>query len=72
MESALGVKYDLTLALRTQILEYLRETLYRHALEYLQLARSEKKKKKSYGNAWPLLFNLLKACAWSVGTRFRH
>ena len=38
---------------------------YRHALEYLKLPRSEKKKKKkkSYGNAWPFLaFSM--ACGW--------
>ena len=53
--STLGVKYDLILALRSQIFEYLRETFYGHALEYLQSACSEKKKGKkkrfSYGNA---------------------
>ena len=37
------------LALRSQMFAYLRETLYRHALEYLQSARSEKKKKKILG-----------------------
>ena len=45
MESTLGVEYDLMLALRSQICEYLSETFYRHALEYLQSARSKKKKK---------------------------
>ena len=50
MESTLGVKYDVALALRSQIYEYLRETFCRHALEYLQSARSEKKE-KNYGNA---------------------
>ena len=44
MESTLGVKYDLILALRSQIFESLRATFYRNALEYLQSARSEKKK----------------------------
>ena len=48
MGSTLGVKYDLTLALRRQILEYLRETFYRHALEYLKPARAEKSGGKSH------------------------
>ena len=44
----MGVKYDLiiVLALGSQILEHLRYALYRHALEYLQSACSEKKKKE--------------------------
>ena len=36
----MGDKYDLTLALRRQILEHLREACFRRALEYLQSARS--------------------------------
>ena len=31
------------MVLRSQFFEYLRETLYRHALEHLEAARSEKK-----------------------------
>ena len=46
MISTLGVKYDLIFALRSQIVDYLRETFYRFALEYLQSARSEKSEKK--------------------------
>ena len=46
MESTLGVKYDLILALRSQIFESLGETFRRYALEYLQPARSENKGKK--------------------------
>ena len=38
-----GVKLDLILALRSQFLEYLRETLYKHALEHLEAARPDKK-----------------------------
>ena len=37
---------DLILTLRRNIFEYLREKNYRHALEYLEPARSEKEKKK--------------------------
>ena len=44
MESTLDVKYILTLALRSQIFEYWRETFYIHALEYLQSARRSEKK----------------------------
>ena len=47
MESTLGVKYDLILALRIHIFENLLETFYRHVLEYLQSARSEKKWEKN-------------------------
>ena len=63
MESTLGVEYDLMLALRSQICEYLSETFYRHALEYLQSARSKKKKENifTYGNAW-LLLTFLRIC----------
>ena len=63
MESSLGVKYNLILALRSQIFECCREAFYRHALECLQSASSEKKKEewKTNGNAWPW-FTLLKAC----------
>ena len=38
-----GVKLDLTLVLRIQFFEYLREPLYKHALEHLEAARPEKK-----------------------------
>ena len=41
--SILGVKFDLILVLRSRFVEYLRETLYKHALEHLEAARSEKK-----------------------------
>ena len=42
MDSILGVKFDLRLALRSQF-EYLREkTLYKNALEHLEAARPEK------------------------------
>ena len=37
-----GRKYDLILVLRSQFFEYLRETLYKHALTHLEGARSEK------------------------------
>ena len=37
----MGVKYNLVLVLRSQFFEYLRETLYKHALEHLEAARSE-------------------------------
>ena len=71
MESALGVKYVLILALRSQIFEYLRETSCRRALGYLEPARSETKKVKI------IFFILRKRLAivdrieglWSVGTR---
>ena len=54
MGTTLGDKSDLIKALHSQIFEYSRETCCRHALEYLQSARSEKQMKKktfSYGNA---------------------
>ena len=38
-----GVQFDLILVLRSQFFEYLRETLYKHALEHLEAARPEKK-----------------------------
>ena len=40
--SIFGVYYDLILVLRSQFFEYLRETLYKHALEHLEAACSEK------------------------------
>ena len=41
----LGFKNDLIWVLRSQFFEYLRETLtlYKHALEHLEAARSENK-----------------------------
>ena len=54
MGSTLGVKYDLILALRRQAFQYLRETFYRHAFEYLQTCLgapavgSSRKKMKRY------------------------
>ena len=41
-----GDSYDLILAVRSQIFEYFRGTFRRRTLEYLQLARLEKKKRK--------------------------
>ena len=38
----LRVNFDSILVLRSQFCEYLRETLYKHALEHLEAARSEK------------------------------
>ena len=38
----LGRKFDLILVLCSQFFEYLRETLYKHALEHLEAPRSEK------------------------------
>ena len=43
LRSTLGDKYELILALRGQVFEYLRETSNRRSLGYLQSARSEKK-----------------------------
>ena len=64
MESALGLKYDLILVLRSQIFESLRETFYRHALEFLQRARSD-----SYGILRLAIIDLFEGL-WSVGTCF--
>ena len=47
--SILGVINDIILVLRSQFFEYLRETLYKHALEHLEAARAEKK--------WPICFS---------------
>ena len=67
MRSTLIVKYDFILALRSQIFEYLGETYYRHALESVEPARSEKKRKThgvfSYGNIL-LLLTFLKVLGW--------
>ena len=38
VRSILGVKFDLTLVLRSQFFDVLRETLYKHALEHLEAA----------------------------------
>ena len=38
-----GVQFDLILVLRSQFFEYLRETLYKYALEHLNAAALEKK-----------------------------
>ena len=76
MGSTLGVKYVLLLALRSQILNFLRVTCYRHTLEYLQVepARSVKKWKKKKGLFIPkrLTVTDLFEGPWLVGTRFRR
>ena len=41
--SILGVGCDLILVLRSKLFEYLPEPLYKHALEHLEAALSEKK-----------------------------
>ena len=43
-----GHEYDFILTLRDQFFEYLRETLYKHALKHLEAARSETKKKTKF------------------------
>ena len=43
-KSTFSVQYDLMLALRSQIFEYLGESVNRHALELLKPAPSEKTK----------------------------
>ena len=74
MGSILDDENDLILALRSQIFEYLRFFFYRHALEYLQSPRSEKKNDQN--NAAFLRKRLtiieLFGVLWSVGTRFRQ
>ena len=61
----MGVKYDWELVRRRQFFEDSRETVYRHALECLESARSEKKKKgvRSYGRSAWLLLTLSKPCS---------
>ena len=54
------------MGLRSQIFDFLRETFCRHALEYLQPARSEKKSKEIF-YSWEIvwLLTILKARGWS-------
>ena len=56
--SILGVKFDLALLLRSQFFDFLRETLYKHALEHLEAAGLPTV------NAY-LLLTSLKVCDWS-------
>ena len=42
--SILGVKIDVMLVLRSQFFEFLRETLYKHALGHLEAAGPEKER----------------------------
>ena len=42
--STSGVQFDLVLVLRSQFFEYLREALYKHALEHLEAGLILKKK----------------------------
>ena len=72
MRSNLGVKYNLMLAPRRQIFEYLRDLFYKHALEYPQSARSEKKGKKTVFLRKSLTTIDLIASLWSVGILFRQ
>ena len=62
----MDVNYDLILVLRSQFFEYLRETLYKHALERLEAARPEKINGSffsSYGKGLTVV-DLLEACDW--------
>ena len=52
--SILGGNCDLILVLSSQFFEYLRETLYKNALEHLQAARLEKK--------WVIFFSSYGKC----------
>ena len=54
----MGVKFDLVLVLRSQFFDFLRETLYKHALEHLEAAGLPTV------NAY-LLLTSLKVCDWS-------
>ena len=63
----MGVKVDLILVLRSQFFEFLRETLYKHALEHLEAAGPEKQMGHFFlptVNAY-LLLTSLKVCDWS-------
>ena len=68
----MGDKYDLTLALPSQIFEYLRESFCKRALEYLQSARSEKNEKNYIFVRKRLTIIDLFEGLWSVWTRLRH
>ena len=69
----MGDDYDLMVALSCQIFEYLRETFCRRALENLQSARSEEKKreKKVFQRKRLAIVDLFEGL-WSVGARFRR
>ena len=47
VDSISGLKCYLMLVLRSQFVEYLRETLYNHALEHLEAAHPENKMEKN-------------------------
>ena len=68
MHSILGVKFDFILVLRSQFFEFLRETLYKHALEHLEAACPEREKVGFFFlptvNVY-LLLTSLKVCDWS-------
>ena len=55
--SVLGIKVDLILVLRGQFFEYLRETLYKHVLGHLEVARPEEKGRffSSYGKCLTII-----------------
>ena len=56
------------LVLRSQFFDFLRETFYRHALEYLAPVRSENKwgKKRFFLGKRLTIVTFLKTCGWSV------
>ena len=68
MHSILGVKFDFILVLRSQFFEFLRETLYKHALEHLEAACPVREKVGFFFlptvNVY-LLLTSLKVCDWS-------
>ena len=69
---ALNVKYEFIRILRSQFFEYLRETLYKHALEHLEAARLEKwgRGGSSYGKRVTII-DLFEGL-WLIGTHFRR
>ena len=63
----MGFKFGFILVLRGEFFEYLRETLYKHALEHLEAAGPEKETGNFFlrtVNAY-LLLTSLKVCDWS-------
>ena len=71
-----GVKCGLLLVLRSQFFEYLRETGYKHALEHLEAARSQKKMggKNAFLRRKRLRVTIIDLFEglWLVGTHFRR
>ena len=75
MYSISGAKIGLKLALRSQFFDFLRETLYKYALEHLEAAGPEKNVfflNVFFSSSYSKRLSIFDLCEGLIGTHFRH